>query len=697
MARSCSYTPSSCSTPPDLTTCDPFVCVEDIDAIQQDIFCSCPKFLQDDGVNVTIGQCGITYVSQSNLPVPGPPIKQLLNGTTQSPWVRLAFQKYCSDDGMSTGIIQRSVPATNKTIITTGNISQPANDGDDKCSAVIKSFQYGWGTANAGNKCTVTILDQKGSEFETWVKERLVKNVEGASHPYKGIYQMKVQFGWFITGGGPDDVCGQPFATPGTDPTPAGYNTSHVWCSPILWFMPDSVSASYDGNKFVFEIQGADLLVRGQENTISQTFGSDIAPEYFVNAVQELGRVSTPPFNVCFKQRNQTTGAIEDLRFIKRPGANDDDVSLGPLDKWVAYQINPLATIHQWLKGVLAEGGLVKDGVDTGRGITMNYDSTYDKQQLDIQCNEIEPEPDTCNDEKPDVGRLTLWADPKATCQSDFTPTQLNGRIAAVYIINGGSCSPVLSFNPTVRWNFFAALKGGGSTIPTSGKMQKQSEGAAVAACAISGGVGPRVETHSSSNMINYVNDVKTLVQAATVKHTLANQGVSAIEAELRIQGDPSLYYSSPIYGAGKTVGIVFINPFYLDAEPGETCPSWTTLTSGDSVCNSTFTNKAWFIRGVDHQIREGSYITILKLTLPLPGSEMLDAPLGIGSTPTHAGGDPDGIEFFFGGWFACLENWVRGLLSTFWKATSFPLCTVSNGIVFHGSGEECEAAAPPM
>ena len=33
--------------------------------------------------------------------------------------------------------------------------------------------------------------------------------------------------------------------------------------------------------------------------------------------------------------------------------------------------------------------------------------------------------------------------------------------------------------------------------------------------------------------------------------------------------------------------------------------------------------NKAWQIKGVNHQIREGSYVTIIKVTLPAPGAQL--------------------------------------------------------------------------
>ena len=94
--------------------------------------------------------------------------------------------------------------ATANTILTMGNYSQCGmNPGggqvcnEEQCLAVIKSFQYGWGILNEGNKCKITILNQKGSTFSQWM-QRIGITPEADAVPIQGKYRMKVQFGWIF-------------------------------------------------------------------------------------------------------------------------------------------------------------------------------------------------------------------------------------------------------------------------------------------------------------------------------------------------------------------------------------------------------------------------------------------------------------------------------------------------------------------
>ena len=55
-------------------------------------------------------------------------------------------------------------------------------------------------------------------------------------------------------------------------------------------------------------------------------------------------------------------------------------------------------------------------------------------------------------------------------------------------------------------------------------------------------------------------------------------------------------------------------------------CPAWALSDPNDivgstSICNELLTNKGWWILGADHQIREGRYVTTIKLALPAPGA----------------------------------------------------------------------------
>lgn len=694
----------------DIFACESGVVADGSNQQDQQLKCPCEDFVRDTdpfpeggGPTKTIGiNCNFTV--GANIP-----IKQLLKGTTMSPWVRIGFQKFCkatTQTGQTpicgapecaTNVLVRSDAATDETVITTGNISEPGVLIADNCKAVIKAFQYGWGAVDSGNKCRVTIVDEAGGSFATWVRERLTQNPDTDSNKDKGVYNMKVQFGWYVTGGEEGDECGQPTAPVSGVPAPPGFNSSNTICSQVLWFLPNDITATYQGNKFIYEIEGTDLLVRGQENTIQKVFGTDENKIHFKDAVKQLAAFSQPQFCVDFKQINPATGEDEELVFHVEPGSSDDpdaDSANGPRGKWVTYSRGPLATVNEWLKGVLADGGI--DGA--GVGMTVNYDSTYDCKDLaaldEDQC--------ICEDtdfHAPDRGRMVIWRNELPTCRANFTNLSLDSLLKGIYIVNGGACSPVYAFNPSIKWGFqWATAKIAGLHIPREGRNQNQGTGQAATGCNISGGSGAaRVTTVPGTNTMVNIRDPMTFTQKAISLHMQANVLDRPIEAELRIQGDPSLHFITPVRGYGRCLGIVFINPYSLGGADNDNpnsvgCQNWDNIfntTTEDSLtdkpacfsnCNDMLTNRGWFIKGVDHQIRDNNYITTVKLMLPVPGSDLLAG--------ANAGGDPNGAIIKFAGAFASI---VSGLATPF----GFPLLLKGVGNLLSAK-QETENAEDP-
>ena len=92
-----------------------------------------------------------------------------------------------------------------------------------------------------------------------------------------------------------------------------------------------------------------------------------------------------------------------------------------------------------------------------------------------------------------------------------------------------------------------------------------------------------------------------------------ANKNYESVEAEMRIQGNPAL---DNIYDLiTKTVSIIVINPFHL--ANGGNGIDWLI----PAPCNDILSNKNWRVKGVSHEVREGTYTTTLKLFLVSPGS----------------------------------------------------------------------------
>lgn len=629
-----------------------------------------------------------------------PMLKSVLNATAQSPWVRIAFQEYCEDGS-------RSVSATNQNIITTGNVSQSGGGGAETCNAAIKAFQYGWGTVDGGNRCRVTIIDEKGGSFETWAK-RMATNAEASSTPVKGTYKMKVQFGWYITGGGPDDQCGQPAAQPGVAPDP-GKNTSFNICSPTMWFLPDAITVNWENGKFIYTLEGVDLLVRGQEQSINKAIGQDGGDGnpfnkkmFFTDAVQLLGSYSMPPFRVRFLSYNSDRQLVS-MKFIKRKNNAMDDECKGPFSLYQTKEMKPLDIIRFWLKGVPVLAVDQTGNISTPNkeiGVTINYDSIQDMTNRPLthfpvdDCEAfVQLGQEICVDKLPDVGTLILWASNGVPhCQTNLSETQINNSMKAVYIVNGGNCSPVLAFNPVVRWHFLLGLKAGGYVLPTSGTVSKTTEALNSTGCAVSGGRSMVEQPKANQPAMGEQNEAAAATQQAAILHTAGNLGITAIEAELRVQGDPSPWLCSPIFGFARCVGIIFINPFFLQEDPEGDCPQFMQTTS--SLCNNFLTNKAWWIKGVEHQIKEGSYITTIKLSLPAPGAELkFGAGPGSAGPATGAGGWAGGVKLQFGGLNANTIEYPVGNTAGEWLTV--PGGAVDSGcppVCFIGGGSACSS-----
>lgn len=323
----------------------------------------------------------------------------------------------------------------------------------------------------------------------------------------------------------------------------------------------------------------------------------------FTTAVDTLAKQSLPPFTVVYKQINETTGAVEDMNFWVESGVVGSDlITKGPLGVWQASETTPFQTIRNWLNSHAVKADTSVPG-SAGKGITVTFDP------INRQC--------------------ILWAESHPSCGA---LVDINTRLKAAYI-NAGRCSPVLSFTPTARWNFLSAGAAGGLATPISGRNSKFSDQQTFSKCLVQGR-GPRGEQVSANSTLETTGSgAIDAVETATAAHRRATLLQYTIEAELRVQGDPSDFLCSPLFGYGKSIALIIINPYYIVEDDGF-C-AWSQLT--DSSCNTVFTNPAWFILGADHQIKDGSYVTTYKLALFPGGNAEIAA--GINGQITTMGG----------------------------------------------------------
>lgn len=89
----------------------------------------------------------------------------------------------------------------------------------------------------------------------------------------------------------------------------------------------------------------------------------------------------------------------------------------------------------------------------------------------------------------------------------------------------------------------------------------------------------------------------------------------------MKIQGNP--FYGDALALVGRSVSILFINPYYFGDPEG---PTWLQTSN----CNTMLSNKRYMIKNINHNISIGSYTTTLKLLLALPNTDMdFDSTLG--------------------------------------------------------------------
>lgn len=498
-------------------------------------------------------------------------IKRPIAAHALAPWVKISFPPIQAFGGF---INIASAPD-----LTVGNQSNAPNN-----HAVIKSFQYG---ASDGNGAEVEVYDEEGGQFDLFVS-KVVKVLNDGND-----YGCTIQWGWAMADcNGVQKVC----------PSSPHY------------FLILSVDINYSAGGILFKLELQDLMeplfeTRSEDNFTGVTLKT---------AIKQLFQRSTPRVNeVLFKKYTPSaagsgpcnalesigdgaqsggscTGVggitnIASMQDFKFKGALEEGTS----DAWGCRNQTPLGAVREWLKDKMTEND---------KGTIIFWDSTS-------------PTP-----------RLVIFEDPLPKCWSDLATEQCQ-RSIGTYIVNGGKDSPVLSFDPQIKFNFAAAARAGAGADSettearrTPGSPCPESTGTSRGTGATPPGTGDTTFVQMSENFNQiYGPGSLRLALRGVVANERANKTYENIEAELRIQGDPTL--DNPFTIKVKTVSIIVINPFHLRATgSNSSCPEWLI----GPPCNQILSNKNWFIKGVSHEIKEGSFTTTLKLYLPAPGQTVV-------------------------------------------------------------------------
>lgn len=496
--------------------------------------------------------------------------------------------------------------------LTNGNRSSRQN------AATIKSFSYG---VSNGLGVKVEVVDEAGGEFYRYFTKLGIGNRDLILKQKK----MNFQFGWIsqncnglawfnpkgkCTGYSPQFPCsGYVLPNPKVD--------AYTSCVHTL-FIQDIECLTNSGNAFKFVINATDLTASIQSVNNVETKGNDEIRMPLRRAVFEL--FDQYGIDTCFIEIDPN-GNVRPMKFATIPGActgRDSNVNQeedGPCGIWPVKGRRPVVAAREWVNSVFT-----KDR----RGIVTMWDSQGGKPRL-LFCRSNN---DPCNDNK-------------------FNPSLNLGT----YIVNGGRYSPVMSFQPNFKYILEQLMTGttrpiGAGEMPAFNVPQKPGTHPCLPNSRMpsSKDTGFNAIQSMNPNMwVWFLKDAGRKAQESHLINNYSNLKAMPIEAELKIQGNPS--YEFPILTNGYCLSIIYVNPFRPVQVGGfEEWQQGQSLNIGNIVgniingnnplatdtCNPILSNCNWQISGVNHDITDGAYHTTIRVRLNAPGIELpSDSPLG--------------------------------------------------------------------
>jgi hypothetical protein len=420
------------------------------------------------------------------------------------------------------------------------------------------------------------VVDEEGGSFGNFFNKITAGNQETAKK-----YLLEFQFGWAAMG---CDGKGNTYGVQTCCPTPGPQIFSRGVMSCKHRMVVRNISVNVAHGAFKFSIEGTDATMDAFTTHSATTYGTDKNPVRLKLAIEKMIK--------------QTIGA--ECRFLSIDSAcqvkdfewrveGDIDPKEGAYGKWEVKRRNPIQAARDWLNSYVSK---------RGKGIVTYFDSTAVTTPT-----------------------LVFMESNLITCESNRDMDAWN---VGTYIVNGSSCSPVLSFTPTIQYVMDQAMAqvsgvpGGSLASPMfveeqpclKNKPNTKNQGM------------QSTQTESDNSYRIWGKWANKFAGRNKMDNQAANVLSPPITAEMRVQGDPS--YDKPIFFRGHYCSVVYFNPFRIFAE-GTDC-GWVAK----SGCNSQLSNTNWQIDKVFHEIKEGSFSTTLKLILAAPGLDIpRDAPLG--------------------------------------------------------------------
>lgn len=431
----------------------------------------------------------------------------------------------------------------------------------DPNTACIKSMEIGW-TNTPSMKCE--IIDEAGGTLGVVADalRKCIKTEQNKGRSGVGA-SATFQFGWITA----RCESGRPNLIP----------------SKIFNLIINQFEVSYSEGKIKYTLEGSayDKLYevsRGQRNK-----GNDDIPVDIVQAIDSLC-AQDPACRVRYVEL-QPDGKLKDVKF---EWARTKDP---PKATWQSDNLTRLSTIMKWLGPFR-----VKDG-KCDKGLVPFFNPDKPDELIILK------------DPQPGPGEPRQCAAPGAGNDAEWGPL-------GTFIVNGGKCSTVIEFVPTMNIiNAITSFPVGGST---SGPNKSSNQIAEEKKCQVQKPQGDEAGLQLQATITQQAfdsygtkaaNDENLKSEIAHHRASLTSGIINpGVKAQLKILGNPSAKFCN--FGANRSVSIVVINPFHI--RNGGFCGDWLAYPG----CNELFTNRQWMATSINHSITTGSYTTTLEVTL---------------------------------------------------------------------------------
>jgi len=469
-------------------------------------------------------------------------------------------------------------------ILLEGNESSPPTDN----RACITSFQYGTSTGTGGCGFKIEGIDTDGETYKAIV-HALNKDMTKVDSVEQGTGGCEIEFGWRMQDC--DNIKKKITNLTHGEPWPPGQPGGAT-----IKVVPLTLQTNFDGGSIKFILEGTDGFIRSVENPHETAEGTDEEKKSLKDAIKAVYTKKDPKF--------------KEVVFHDKTGTE--------------FKYSP------------------KDGFSDG------YRATHQsEQESNVTCTRRWLNDTTTSNDK---GCLILYNPQNAGIVILEDPEDPECKGIATYVVNGGNKSAVISFTPSITWPLGGHDGSGG--IDSSGSTDEHGDdnGRSMKAKekdglqSTGGQTSPPI--HISQDVWRNKEDQPARTQKTFAENVRAEKNYTvqtSISAEIKVFGNPR--FVNPVYLTTKWISIVVLEPRYIDQDTkvGKGLGDWPCEWVSETNCNVTLSNKKWMIKGVDHQITSGSYVTTISVFLPAPNEEVkANEPLGgkCGKEMTNAGSE---------------------------------------------------------